>query len=170
MDYKSKDVQTLFSVSAETVRKWSEEFSEYLSPLATPGHGRHRIFSSDDLHVFALIAELKNKGMTYADIGGALANGQRGEIPEGSPERGLTLRSALELDYAQRQILALSTERDELQSEVQSLREENIRLKTQLESSDKQSEEMGGLRQQIADLNRQIGRLEGKLESIDASD
>lgn len=171
-EYKTKDVQALFNVSSETVRKWSEAFREFLSPNATPGHGRHRIFTLDDLRVFALVSEFKSMGKTYDDASIALANGQRAEVPE-DIESGMDfLETSLQLDAASEQVKVL-TER------VQNLHDENIRLRALLEKAEEEvkraREEATQTRQEarqgrdevhsrIEKLQREIGRLEAMLE------
>ena len=37
----------------ETIRNWADEFQDYLSPTATPGRGKHRMYTLTTL-VFAL--------------------------------------------------------------------------------------------------------------------
>src|SRR3954454_4310661 len=101
MEYKSSHVQRLFTVSPETVRNWSEEFGEYLSVTATPGTGRHRLFTHEDIEVFALVAELKDKGLTYTDIHAALQNNQRGEVPQMLVTQMQELQLSLKVDQAQ---------------------------------------------------------------------
>jgi DNA-binding transcriptional MerR regulator len=76
------DLAKLFDVSRQTIRQWSSEFKHYLSPRANPGKNRVRAYSEDDLPIFSLVAQMKNIGHTYEDIHVALANGQRGEMPD----------------------------------------------------------------------------------------
>src|SRR5215207_3277821 len=133
MDYKSSHVQKLFNVSPETVRNWSEEFGQYLSVTATPGGGRHRLFTQDDMEVFALVAELKEKGLTYTDIHAALQNNQRGEIPQMLVSQVQELQLALQYDQAQEMVARLEGERDAALAKWQSLHDDNIRLQTRLE-------------------------------------
>jgi DNA-binding transcriptional MerR regulator len=140
MDYKSRHVQKLFNVSAETVRTWADEFEQFLSPLAKPGTGRHRIFNTADLHVFALVAEMKEKGFTYSDIHASLLNDTRGIIPEMAIERAQEVEMAIQLDDAQSRIIALETERDTVLAKFQGLRDENIRLQTRLEVAQTESD------------------------------
>lgn len=80
--YTAIQVAHLFHLARETVRQYSLEFSAVLSPGANPGTGRTRVYTDDDLEVFALIVEMKGQGRQYDDIHASLANGQRGSIPE----------------------------------------------------------------------------------------
>ena len=155
-DYKPKDVQMLFGVSDETVRTWANQFDEFLSPLANPGKGRHRIFTYDDLSVFALVAELKAKGMTYADVSAALQNGERGDVPEIPTDIDM-LQTTIQLDDASQKV-------KQLQSLIQQSREEIIRLQTLLEERDRQIEQLRTDQGKVEKLYEQIGRLKALLE------
>lgn len=79
--YTTKHVTDLFLVSHETVKNWSQEFADYLSPSATPPAGTKRVFTDDDLRVFSLVSDYKKRGLTYSDAQVALKSGQRGEVP-----------------------------------------------------------------------------------------
>ena len=179
MDFKSSHVQRLFDVSAETVRNWSDEFQKYLSVTATPGSGRHRLFTIDDMEVFALVAELKEKGMVYADIHAALDNGQRGEVPPTLIEQVQDLHLAMKVDQAQDAIARIQSDRDAALAQLQSLHDENIRLQTRLEvieevtskrieDSHKRVEglerELEKARDEVKQLTSELGYLRGRTE------
>lgn len=74
----------LFDVTAQTIRRWVDEFSKYLSPSARPEQGRSRILTESDLDVLALIYSMKGQGKLFEDIHAALSAGQRGEAPSNS--------------------------------------------------------------------------------------
>ncbi len=108
--YKSKDAQLLFEVSSETVRNYVKEFATYLSPTANPGKGSHRLFTPDDLAVFALIVDMKrNQGRPFEEIHAALVNGQRGELPD------LTRADIIAIDFSRRGLDAIEILRNELE-------------------------------------------------------
>ena len=163
-EYKSKDLQQLFDKSTETIRTWADEFNQFLSPTATPGEGRHRLFSSDDLRVMALVNEMKTQGKRYEDIHAALANGQRGDVEEQTVERALSLETAIALDKARHQLEVMQLEREQDRKTIQELHDENIRLKTKLEMMEEQDADADALRQEIIELNRKMAVLEYQLE------
>lgn len=45
-------------VSTQTLRRWSVQFAEFLGPDATPGRGRRRMYSIDDLAVLRRASDL----------------------------------------------------------------------------------------------------------------
>src|SRR5690606_30310363 len=163
--YSSRHTATIFGVSLETIRNWADEFQDYLSPLATPGHGKHRMYTFDDLRVFALVAELKQKGHTYADIHSSLQNGQRGDPPPLPPEdiqamvtSGQERRLSLEVDVLQRHLIRTQQELEEARAalkEALQVREEKIRVEMRLEAEQRQ----------VEDRERQIETLRAELVS-----
>ena len=126
--YKNKEIQSLFNISADTVRVWSEEFSTYLSPLATPGTGKHRVFTDEDLQVFALISDLRSHDMSYEEIHAALQSGQRGDLPVVERERANEYSAELQLTVAQDKVRQLITQLEATEQRAQALHDENIRL------------------------------------------
>lgn len=155
--YKTRDLQIFFDVTGETIRAWSNEFSPYLSPTATPGENRHRIFSDEDMAVFALIASMKREGKIYADIHAALRAGQRGDLAEVISETNQIETTTAQLALIQQQLLALREERDEASARAHELHDEVIKLKTQLEFYQNQTDK-------LEKLQREIGKLEALLE------
>ncbi len=174
MDYSSRHVQILHKITAETVRTWSQEFAEFLSPTANPGKGRNRIFTEKDMQVFSLVSELKARGLTYEDIHAALHNGQIGELPPApATVEAMALEReeqslAIQVERMRDMVALLTQQRDELQTMIQPVKDENIRLQAQLEAAQKRAQEDAEQRrlltEDIAHLNREIGKLQAKLE------
>lgn len=149
--YTSRHVRELFAISHQTVKNYADEFSGFLSVTGAPGKGRTRLFTEDDLAVFALVKSLKDRGMTYADIHTALQAGQRGTVPDSAYAIVETAPSA--------SIVALQ---DALEQALQ----DNRRLQSEVDRAGATIDE---LRRQLADsqakvdrLNREIGRLESE--------
>lgn len=78
----SLETANLFGISREAVRSYCVEFERYFEPAARPPKGRQRMFSYNDLSVIAKIVELKGQGKVFEDIHLALANDERGTVPE----------------------------------------------------------------------------------------
>ena len=64
-------------VSVSTIRNWSADFAEFLSPGANPPPGATREYTEDDLKVFATVAVMRAQSVETADIRAALVDGQR---------------------------------------------------------------------------------------------
>lgn len=81
-----------FDVSDQTIRTWSGEFQEYLSPAAEPGQGKPRFFTEEDLRVFAQVSSMRERNAGYEEIHQSLAAGDRAEPPrpEEEPEEEQT--------------------------------------------------------------------------------
>lgn len=165
-EYKTRHIQKYFDISYETVRTWAEEFKEYLSPLANPGEGRHRVFSEDDLRVFSLVSNMKETGSTFSDIHVTLKTGERGRLPE----IGFDDEVVEELAIAQtnRTLAQLTYERNEAVKELQTVKDELIKIRTQLEMKESTESDLKNQLQQsqqrIEDLVKQVARLEVRLE------
>lgn len=81
MSYQINHVKMLHGVSGETVRNWIDVFISYFSEGASPGKGRQRNFTVEDMKVFDFIASERKRGMKMEEIGVSLANGTRGSEP-----------------------------------------------------------------------------------------
>lgn len=56
-------------ISAATLRRWSDEFTNYLSIGAGAAKGRsHRRYTNNDVEILCVIKDLMNKGMTYEQV------------------------------------------------------------------------------------------------------
>jgi DNA-binding transcriptional MerR regulator len=56
-------------VSSATLRRWSDEFANYLSTGAASAQGRsHRRYSEQDIETLTIIKDLMNNGMTYEQV------------------------------------------------------------------------------------------------------
>lgn len=83
--FNVKQAARYAGVSGTTIRGWTREYADYLSPSANPPAGQARQFDEDDLAVFATIATLRDQLVTTAEIRGALDAGRRLE-PVRPPE------------------------------------------------------------------------------------
>jgi len=145
----TSDVARRLGVSSATVRNYTQEFGDHLSPEASPLPGQPRRFIEDDLRVMATAKALLAEGLTYEGVRERLAAGvhlvEEAELPpppEPEPEPAETalvpmasVRLIIE-PYIQEQDRVLS-ERDELLSEVRELREGIGHLRGRLEERSK---------------------------------
>lgn len=178
MNYSSRHVQSLFDISSETVRQWATEFARHLSANANPGEGRHRQFTEDDMRVFSLISQMKSDNLTFADIQASLDSGQLGDVPD-IPADELQIMLATEQGrQLAKQIEGLQSMLGQLREERDSLlplRDENIRLKSDVENRDTQigdlNTKLEKANKRIEDLNREVieSYYKGKMEKPDGS-
>jgi len=175
--YTNRQVASMFDVAIETVRSWANEFERHTSPRANPGKNKSRAFTQSDIEVFALVAEMKSQGLNFSDIHVALDNGQRGTIPALIPtEKELSSTENERALSMQNRELVQTLE--DTHSQLQLIREEKIRLESELKTTKANSEsnlakadkKIEDLQQERASLNQQIGKLQGKLEAIEGKD
>jgi len=158
--YRVGDVSTLFHVQSNTIRRWCQEFSDYLSEEANPAKGTTRQFSENDIAVFALVAQMQNQRRTFTDMHASLKSGTRGEIPKSPTEITPT-----------RNLLALQVQ--ELTEQLETSHDEIVRLtsilETTVESGEKNlvkaEQKIDDLLKERASLNQQIGKLQAQLEA-----
>lgn len=171
--YTAQQIATMYQISDETVRKYAIEFADYLSPTANPGDARMRFFTEDDIRVLSYVVDRKKVGAVFADIHIELRNGQRGDPPALEPEEinALTLdtdRRRLEL-----QVELLTGELQVSRRELERLKEiekQALKNEAKLEllqqqlgkTEEKYEHERRELQVRINELEREIGRLEGK--------
>ncbi len=75
--YTPKQVGNRLGLSGTTIRNYSRQWSDYLSPSANPEAGQARIYTEDDLAVITTIAALRENQVTTDQIRAALDQGQR---------------------------------------------------------------------------------------------
>lgn len=155
LTYSSRHIASLFNISRETVRVWSHEFGKYLSPTAQPEPGRHRNFTDEDLRVFSLVSDMKNRGAIYEDIHAALAAGQRGEPPLATARHIVGSETATVLAQARQRITDLERQVMQLDFAIRPTQDENVKLKALLEYTKSELEQA---RQENRELLLKLGK------------
>ncbi len=75
-----QEVAARLEVSPSTLRRWSDEFSEFLSAEADSSEGKqHRRYSDEDLTTFMSIKGLMTDGLTYDQVRQRLVDQQQGK-------------------------------------------------------------------------------------------
>jgi len=64
----TKEVATHLGVSVGTMRNWSDQYADYLSETARPGHLPERRFTDHDLTVLTYIKQLRSEGLQAEQI------------------------------------------------------------------------------------------------------
>lgn len=162
MEYKSEIVQSLYNITGQTVRNWSNEYSDFLSDDAVGGENKHRVFTEDDLKVFALIVELKAKRLNTDDIKATLATGNRGEVPNTTGI--IPVDTALKITRLESQILQYKQNYDHALEEIEQLKLDKARLEGELKSLSTVRNQLAEEHEKRDKLMREIGKLEARLE------
>ncbi len=64
-----QEVASRLEVSPSTLRRWSDEFSEFLSPEASSSEGKqHRRYSDEDMATLITVKGLMAEGLTYEQV------------------------------------------------------------------------------------------------------
>jgi DNA-binding transcriptional MerR regulator len=156
--YQTKDVCEAFDISRQTVRIWTAEFAEYLSPSATPEKGQQRNFTDQDMEVFALVHNVKQRGGTYENAHLELKSGQRGELPV--LDTSISKESETHLAPLRGEITRLSNLLQGAMAERDELRTVAAQERVLRQRSD---EQLAKAQEKIDELNQEIGMLRARL-------
>ena len=122
-----------FDTTRSTIRNWTREFSDYLSPSANPPAGHERKFTDQDGQVFALVAAMRQNNASYEAIHAALSSGERGLWP---PPGAITDDDDDDDDPATRVLVTqLTVKMGQLEGQLQATHEERDHLRNQLEEA-----------------------------------
>lgn len=160
LDQQNKTPQEIaarLDISPSTLRRWSDEFTDFLSSQANTSGKSHRRYTEEDLSILSTVKTLMNDGLTYEQVRQRLL--QRPAEPENlqtsvilSPDEttmaGLTYFSEAinELHQGQLSVLNSQAANRELMGV---LIQDNFNLK----------EENSRLRTRILDVERQVSQL-----------
>ena len=170
MSYQSKHLVALYKIAPETLRQWTLEFQEYLSPTANPGANKQRFYTVSDLEILSLVSEQKRAGFTYEEIHLSLKSGQRGVAPDLEPHELEEIvgsdedtQLSIQVHHLQHNLALAQTalkKAEERLQEMQAIQEKANRLEAQLETTEKHHHaEIEGLRLTIKDLTDQIRQI-----------
>lgn len=73
--YTTKQASTATGVSGQAIRTYTARYERYFSAEATPGPGRDRRYTSEDVRLIAFIAAQTRTGANHDDVQDQLANG-----------------------------------------------------------------------------------------------
>jgi DNA-binding transcriptional MerR regulator len=131
---KPSEVAAILQQAPTTIRTWSQEFKDYLSPTAAGGDGRHRDYDDNDIRVLTAIRELKRGGHSSEEIHATLAQMQRDDwrdLPE-YPDVPAKVVAPVQMIPAAAAGAALDSERKGLMREIASLQARVDSLENQL--------------------------------------
>ena len=88
-------VTTTLDISPATLRRWADEFSDYLSVEADSAQGKsHRRYTDQDVETLRAIKELMNNGLTYEQVRQQLS--RRSTISAAAPDEAIPGRYTLD--------------------------------------------------------------------------
>lgn len=157
---KPARVAKILGIDQKTVTNWTDHpaLRRFFSlDAVSEDKPRQREYSEADVLVLNTIRNERARNTPWEEIATILANGH---LDRNLPASSLLVEAAVPVVQYER-FLALTNERDAALKEVERLTQEGKLKEAMLEE----------LRKDIRDLNREIGRLEGKLETLtDKSD
>jgi DNA-binding transcriptional MerR regulator len=156
------EVTKRLGVHANTIRLWADEYSRFLSPGALgQSPNNRREYTDDDLRVLATIHEKRSKGLPHDQIEGILLTGQRVDTLPAAP-------TPAEVEARKSVALVLRSDYEHALDQVQMLQTDIARLTDERNAAlMARDRDTVALNQQIADLRAELGRAQGRLESID---
>jgi len=188
--YKAGDLAHRLDIHPNTIRNWADSYAQFMSEHALgKANAARRRFTEHDALVLATIADLRAKGLTPEQIVESLNAGQLidrlPDLPTEEEEEARKSVSLVPLATLQRaldQVRVLESEIDrvrherdlaleqrdrsvaELTQHVAALREQLGRAEGRLESADQLRGDLQKALDEIHRLNREIGRLEARLD------
>jgi DNA-binding transcriptional MerR regulator len=166
-----QDVAGRLEVSPSTLRRWSEEFSEFLSPEADSSEGKqHRRYSDEDLATLITVKGLMADGLTYDQVRERLLEIDSGEAPAG-PGSMVPSDAALPLAPAMTFLAdTLHNVADSQQAVLNSQAANRELLGVVLQDNFNLKEENTRMRERLLELERQVSQLrrdeEARLETL----
>lgn len=161
---KPHDVAARLKIATSTVRLWSLEYREFMSPHAAGGNGRHRSFTELDVRVLYFIKESKDQNQRHEEIDLMLRQLRENswiDLPYIPEEPNMASVPMVPEAAAHG---ALEAERRSLLREIAFLHEQfkdrEAELREQIQSKDAQLTEQ---HERIATLNRQLGEVDVEL-------
>lgn len=155
---KPHEVASQLNIGVSTVRAWSNQFNDYLSPTAQGGDGRYRDFGEHDLRILSFINGLKKRSTPVEQIYSQLRQLQADnwqDLPYLSEGPGPVAQMAVVPEAA------MVTQQQLLLRENADLRQRIDDLQTRLDEKDVNQER---LLRELADLREQIGASEIELK------
>lgn len=150
--YSRSEISQHFATTPETIRRWSRDFAPYLSPSANDSNKSE--YTDDDMAVLVYIHEAYKRNENTDTIAASLASGQRGTWHGILENRTMTITENDAL-----QIHKIREERDSYHAKL-------IEAEKRIAALEAQASDADSLRKEINELNREIGRLEARLDIL----
>lgn len=147
--HTTTDISTRLGVNAATIRRWADQYEQYMSAESHTGDARQ--YSDDDLLLLWSIRRWRQLGYALPEIGERLAKGERttDEIPP------------LESVEPPKAVMVSESVHTAALAEIRRLDGERARLLIERDAATVKNET---LNERIAGLEREIGELQGTLK------
>jgi len=164
---KTSDLVRQFGVSDTTIRRWTTEFSDYLSDEATKKDHRNRSYTSADFLVLATIRELSKEGLGLNSIREKLDSGYRVDEPtpnvvgyqDGRLVPAAVVEQIIDATEIRIELEQVKADRDRLLRMLEDAQQE---LKNAREKEETAKQKVESLQERIQELQREVGRMEGQ--------
>lgn len=166
-----QELASRLEVSPSTLRRWSEEFADFLSPEADSSEGKqHRRYSDEDMAMLITVKGLMADGLTYDQVRERLNQPDAGSKPDG-PGSMVPADAALPLAPAMTFLAdTLHNVADSQQAVLNSQAANRELLGVVLQDNFNLKEENTRLRERMLELERQVAQMrreeEGRRESL----
>jgi len=128
--YTTVQLKKMTGYDEQQIRRWADQFSNFLEPRANPGKNKTRLFSEADASVIVFIADMRrNERMSFDDITTALKNGERAIVPDGEIVPAPRHNLAVQLEQLTEELKAARTQIQELEIRIDILNEERAKEK-----------------------------------------
>lgn len=174
---KTGKVAKAFGVDRKTVSNWTDmpQLKKFFTSEAQGINRTQRDYLEPDLLVINTIRVMRNQSMDWDEIASALESGERErELPASAmlvettapiAQYGRIVELQTSLEAAEEQIEILQEEVERLRDELQ-VRVDSVRDQERQKASDREKQ----LLEEIIKLNRQMARLEVRLEMLQDQD
>ena len=155
-----QEVAARLEVSPSTLRRWSEEFADFLSPETDSSEGnQQRRYSDEDLAMLITVKGLMADGLTYDQVSDQLSGQNVGGAP-GGPGSIVTTDAALPLAPAMTFLAdTLHNVADSQQAVLNSQAANRELLGVVLQDNFNLKEENTRLRDRMLELERQVSTI-----------
>ena len=131
------DLVRALEVTPATIRRWSGEYGEFLSPHASPPKGQTRLYTDDDAAALALVAAMRRVNSDYQTICAALADGSRSPWPPETDQPGQDDAGSAKSDDAPTMALVtqLTARASQWEATAATIADERDHLRTELKQA-----------------------------------
>jgi hypothetical protein len=167
--YTTRHAQRLYNMkSDQTIRNWIKEFQEFFSANTSPGKGVDVQLTEDDMCVLSLIASMRAERRPTQDIYVTLKSGQRGSLPDYTPEQLEALVKGDTESYLSTQVNELNYQIVELTDKLEQASKEMERLRAAVqperEARIRAETERDAFEHRLEDINAEVQEMRRRYE------